>query len=370
MKNNEISIHLQKGRLSVTGSLYQYDYGQRLLIYGATLPATYEVHFSNQQTGESKTAIGDSTGVMIPDEYLLSGENIHVWIYLHDGADDGETEYHGIINVTKRARPTDQEPTPVQQDVITQAIAALNTAVEKTEESEKAAEDAANSVKNAGATAETLAPGSTATVVVKDVNGVKTFEFGIPEGQKGEKGERGQQGIQGEKGEKGDTGERGPQGVQGIQGPKGETGETGAKGDKGDKGDRGEQGIQGVKGDTGEKGEKGDTGEQGPKGDKGDPGEVTQAEFDGLSEVVGDLTSALTLQEENIPGTTQTISFDSVGNVSQIVHSANGVAVRTDVFTFGADTITEVRTLSTGESLTIVTNTDTLVTTTTYADAA
>ena len=45
-------------------------------------------------------------------------------------------------------------------------------------------------------------------------------------------------------------------------------------------------------------------------------------------------------------------------------------AVRTDVFTFGTSTITEVRTLATGESLTIVTNTDTLETTTTYADAA
>lgn len=94
------------------------------------------------------------------------------------------------------------------------------------------------------------------------------------------------------------------------------------------------------------------------------------SDYSELTEDVNSLMSAFTLQEENVPGTTQTISFDSVGNVSQIVHSANGVAVRTDVFTFGADTITEVRTLSTGESLTIVTNTDTLVTTTTYADAA
>lgn len=350
MKNNEIAIHLQKDRYSVTGSLYQYDYGQRLIIYGATLPETYEVHFSNEQHGSSKTVLGDSTGVTIPDEYLTSGDNIHVWIYLHDGDEDGETEYHCIITVIKRAKPTDQEPTPVQQDIITQTIAALNTAVEKTEESEKAAEDAANSVKNAGATAETLAPGSSATVVVRDVDGVKTFEFGIPEGQKGEQGERGQQGIQGEKGEKGDTGERGPQGVQGIQGiqgPKGETGETGAKGDKGDKGDRGEQGIQGVKGDTGEKGEKGDTGEQGPKGDKGDkgdhgeqgiqgevgpkgdkgdkgdPGEVTQAEFDGLSETVSDLKSAITqLADDGIIAITKGLSWinayvNSLGIVSE-----------------------------------------------------
>lgn len=82
-----------------------------------------------------------------------------------------------------------------------------------------------------------------------------------------------------------------------------------------------------------------------------------------------DLKSAFKLHAEEIDGTTQSIAFDASGNVSQITHTANGVAVRTDVFTFGANTITEVRTLSTGESLTIVTNTDTLVTTVTYAAA-
>lgn len=131
---------------------------------------------------------------------------------------------------------------------------------------------------------------------VTDIDGTRSIE--IHDGAKGDTGEQGPQGIQGETGPQGPQGEMGPQGLQGeqgAQGPQGETGETGAKGDKGDKGDRGEQGIQGVKGDTGEKGEKGDTGEQGPKGDKGDPGEVTQAEFDGLSEVVGDLTSAFSV---------------------------------------------------------------------------
>jgi len=85
---------------------------------------------------------------------------------------------------------------------------------------------------------------------------------------------------------------------------------------------------------------------------------------------ISDLKSALTLLEEVIPDTVQTITFDSSGNVQRITHVRNSAAVRTDVFTFAASTITEVRTLATGESLTIVTNTDTLETTTTYADAA
>ena len=83
------------------------------------------------------------------------------------------------------------------------------------------------------------------------------------------------------------------------------------------------------------------------------------------------LLKSQNLFHEVIPGTTQTIVFDSEGNVSSIIHKdGDDNAVRTDVFTFAGNLITEVRTLSSGESLTIVTNTETLVTTTTYAAAS
>ena len=85
---------------------------------------------------------------------------------------------------------------------------------------------------------------------------------------------------------------------------------------------------------------------------------------------VTDLRGAILLHDDLIDDTTQTITFDTFGNVTQITHTRNDVAVRTDVFTFSDSAITEVRTLSTGESLTIVTNTNTLVTTVTYANAA
>ena len=91
----------------------------------------YEVHFSNSLHGESKTMIGDATGVDIPDEYLLSGENVFVWVFIHTGESDGETEFSGFIPVNERAKPTDIQPTPEQQDVITQAIAVLNEAIEE-----------------------------------------------------------------------------------------------------------------------------------------------------------------------------------------------------------------------------------------------
>ena len=183
--------YLEGGR-SRTRAAYQYDYGQILRLVDfpeGMIPGAFEMHFSSDGTGESVTVIGSEAEAIIPDALLKSPGSIWAWLYLHDGTDDGETRYEIEIPVRARAKITGQEPTPEQQDTITQAIAALNTAVEKTEEAQQAAEDAAESVKNASATAETLLPGSPATVVVTDVNGVKTFEFGIPEGQKGETGD-------------------------------------------------------------------------------------------------------------------------------------------------------------------------------------
>ena len=98
----------------------------------------------------------------------------------------------------------------------------------------------------------------------------------------------------------------------------------------------------------------------------------------GDAQVFNELKSAVQLDEkyalllhDEIPGTTQTIAFDSSGNVSTITHTnGSNVDVRTDAFTFAANSITEVRTLNTGETLTVVTNTTTLATTVTYAAAA
>ena len=117
-----------------TNELWQYDYGQVLQFAGLDLPSAYEVHFANAPHGtDSITQIGNADGVTIPDQFLESGECVYSWVYLHTGADDGETEYMVTIPVNKRAKPTHEEPTPVQQDEIEQAIAALNDNVSKAE---------------------------------------------------------------------------------------------------------------------------------------------------------------------------------------------------------------------------------------------
>jgi len=127
-----------------TALLWQWDYGQILQIDGLDLPQAFEVHFSNsRKSGETITQIGTDNQVTIPDMYLTSGADIFAFVFLHDGTDDGETEYVIKIPVRERPEPSDIEPTPVQQDVITEAIAALNSAVTQT------GEDAASAAQSA-----------------------------------------------------------------------------------------------------------------------------------------------------------------------------------------------------------------------------
>lgn len=108
----------------VTSPLYQYNYGNELHIVGLELPDAFEVHFSNDQYGQSSTSIGTFDGekgvVAIPDEYLANGGELYAWIYLHDTENDGETVYQIMTPIIARAEITDYEPTPAQQDVIEQ----------------------------------------------------------------------------------------------------------------------------------------------------------------------------------------------------------------------------------------------------------
>ena len=77
------------------------------------------------------------------------------------------------------------------------------------------------------------------------------------------------------------------------------------------------------------------------------------------------------LQLRSIPGTVQSVVFDQNGQVTKFVHiNQNGSdIVRTDVFSFDTNSITEIRTLSTGETLTTVFDSQQLTTTATYASA-
>lgn len=132
MRTNIVKVTL--GRLTTVSKkqLWKEDYGQKIQFIGVDLPYRYEVDFADSPTGQAITMIGDETGVLVPDELLQNEGNIYAYLYLHTGSDDGETQYTVILPVEQRAERTDIEPTPVQQNIIEQAIVALNDAVEQT----------------------------------------------------------------------------------------------------------------------------------------------------------------------------------------------------------------------------------------------
>ena len=133
--NKTFAVFANGGTMTTAQTaLWQYDYGQILVVQGIELPTAYEVQFCNAGDSTTITSVGDSTGVVIPDQFLQNGETIYAYIYLHTGNADGETEYKITIPVMDRAEPTDIEPTPQQESTIGQLIDALNAGVKAAEE--------------------------------------------------------------------------------------------------------------------------------------------------------------------------------------------------------------------------------------------
>lgn len=89
--------------IAKTKPLYQYDSGQTLIITGVTLPDSYTVYFCPTCQGIATKVTGDANGVQIPDALLQQAGEIHAWLYLHTGENDGETRGHIVIPVIKRA---------------------------------------------------------------------------------------------------------------------------------------------------------------------------------------------------------------------------------------------------------------------------
>lgn len=149
MRDNTVNITLLDGQDAAGGPLFQYDYGQRVLFAGAQLPAAFEVHFGNtERLGDSVSVIGSGGAADIPDACLESGRDVWFWIFLHTGEDDGETVFRGRIRVVARTKVTHEEPTPVQQSEISQAIAALNAGAAAAAQAQTEAEGAAAAAGN------------------------------------------------------------------------------------------------------------------------------------------------------------------------------------------------------------------------------
>lgn len=166
---NVLNIVFGGSRNVTTAPLWQYDTGQVAKFYGVDLPANYEVHFSNSSVGGTAvTRYGDENGVEIPDSVLTSGEPVYVWLYLHEGVYDGETEYSAVIPVNSRPARDGSDPTPEEADAIAQALEALSEATDETYGAAALATAAADAANTAADAANTAADEATAAAAEID----------------------------------------------------------------------------------------------------------------------------------------------------------------------------------------------------------
>lgn len=150
-----------KGVQSITASpRYQYDYGQVLKIVGDSIPNPFTAHFCNEGDRTTKTVMGSNGEVLIPDEYFLKGKDIICFIMVHDELGDGRSMWKIVIPIKKRPKDSDIRPEPIEQDIITVAIAALNSAVDITTSNKNIvldnAQAAADSAYNAAQSEQTV----------------------------------------------------------------------------------------------------------------------------------------------------------------------------------------------------------------------
>jgi regulator of protease activity HflC (stomatin/prohibitin superfamily) len=176
-ESNIIIANLARGKTYVTASRYMEDYGQVLKIEGIDLPSVYQVDFSNSLLrGTSKTVHGNADGVAIPDEYISTGRDVYAFLYI-TGDMWGRTI--ATIRIPNKTRPkrTSEIPTPTQQSVIDQTIAALNDAVESTAaDAEQTASDAARAeaARTAAETAEANAEASATAAAQSEANAAQS----------------------------------------------------------------------------------------------------------------------------------------------------------------------------------------------------
>lgn len=141
-----IPVKFGKEHLAVTEYRMQHDWGQVLDFIDIVLPEAFEARFSNSVSGQSVGQIGYNNQVRIPKQFFESGEPIYCYITVHDEETDGRTLYTTKVPIKPSSERTEEEPEPEEESIITQAIAALNTAVDTTSQK---AQEASNSADRA-----------------------------------------------------------------------------------------------------------------------------------------------------------------------------------------------------------------------------
>jgi hypothetical protein len=162
---NETLVYFGKSRETITAALFQYNYGQKLIIKDLELPFSYEVHFCNDGDAETIMMTGGPDGVLIPDNLLETGKNVLAYIFLHETNSDGQTKYTIRTPVIRRGKPSDIEFTPTEESTVSQLINTMNTAVEQSGASAESAQQSAARAGQSAVTADQRAEDSEAWAV-------------------------------------------------------------------------------------------------------------------------------------------------------------------------------------------------------------
>lgn len=136
MRSNITTVTWEAGSFTGHGAdLWQWDYGHQLKLEGPdlNLPERQEVHLAPAYRGEALKRIAVNGIVTLDDEIMEHAGVLKIFIYKHTGADDGETDRKASLLIQGREKPKDYDPAPVQQDVISETIAAANSALERAE---------------------------------------------------------------------------------------------------------------------------------------------------------------------------------------------------------------------------------------------
>ena len=159
MALNVIKVQVSPGQHKIwTDNLVQWDYGQILEFEGIELPYTFKVEFSNEPVrGTAKGQVGINNRVLVPYEYMKSGDTVYSWIVLYEGEEDRNTEYFITSPVTKRSKPVDEELNPEERSEIDSLIAAMNEAAKAAANNAEAAAASATDASGSATTASTKA---------------------------------------------------------------------------------------------------------------------------------------------------------------------------------------------------------------------
>ena len=124
------------GQTVVTvNGLHQWDYGRKLEIQSDDLPALVEVHYACDGMDSAIVyaceAVNGKFEVAIPNRCLEQSAPITAWIYAV-GENAGSTLKTLILTVIKRTRPQESQSIPEEiSDKYTEAVGAMNDAVDK-----------------------------------------------------------------------------------------------------------------------------------------------------------------------------------------------------------------------------------------------